>query len=114
MCEAAYQQVLSLLGCFAGEVRGKLQLGAAWWFCDSRDGITRQLKAYANGGGLGMFNGMLTDSRSFSSYARHEFFRRVLCSVVGEWVENGELPLEQAEQTVANVCYNNALSYFGK
>lgn len=114
MCEAAYQQVLSMLGSFAGEVRGKLQLGAAWWFCDSRDGITRQLKAYANGGGLGMFNGMLTDSRSFTSYARHDFFRRVLCSVVGEWVENGELPLEQAEQTVANVCYNNALSYFGK
>ncbi len=110
----SYYQLATLLQDFAGETRGRLQLGAAWWFMDSRDGIEEQLKIYANTSGIGNFNGMLTDSRSFTSYARHDYFRRVLCSLLGEWVKGGECDFESALYAAKNICYYNAESYFGR
>lgn len=71
---------------------GKIQLGAAWWFLDSKDGVEAQMKSLANLGLLGNFVGMLTDSRSFLSYTRHDYFRRIACNLIGGWVENGEYP----------------------
>ena len=109
----SYYPLATMIGDFAGESRGKMQLGAAWWFMDHRDGIREQLKVFANTSGLGLFNGMLTDSRSFVSYARHDYFRRILCSVVGEWVEAGEYPSDHAKKLVADIAYNNAKNYFG-
>ena len=112
--KASYYPLASLLGDFAGESRGRMQLGAAWWFMDSRDGIREQLKIFANTLGLGNFNGMLTDSRSFTSYARHDYFRRILCSVMGKWIDSGEYPMgEAAESIAADVCYYNAKRFFG-
>lgn len=110
----AYYPLATLIGDFAGRSRGRLQLGAAWWFLDHADGIREQLKITALTGSLGYFNGMLTDSRSFVSYARHDYFRRVLCSVIGEWVESGLYPNDpQALDTlVRNICYQNAKNYF--
>lgn len=94
----------ALIGCFqASEGKGKIQLGAAWWFNDNKDGMIEQMKALGNLGLLSTFIGMLTDSRSFLSYTRHEYFRRILCNLIGEWVENGEM--------VQNICYNNAKTY---
>lgn len=96
-------------------IRGKIQFGSGWWFNDHRDGMTEQIKALANLGVLGTFVGMLTDSRSFVSYTRHEYFRRILCNLIGEWVENGEYPkdYESLESIIKDVCYNNAKEYFG-
>lgn len=111
---AAYYPIATMLGNFAGGSRGKLQLGAAWWFNDHRDGIREQLGIFASTGGIGYFNGMLTDSRSFVSYARHDYFRRVLCSVLGEWAEAGEYPSEAATELARKVCYFNAAEYFCK
>ena len=93
---------------------GKIQLGAAWWFNDQKDGIVSQLKTLGNLGALGRFVGMLTDSRSFLSYPRHEYFRRILCNVIGEWVEQGELPDDEAllQRLITDICYRNAKSYF--
>ncbi len=107
--------LLTIGGCFAGEVPGKIQLGSAWWFNDHIDGIREQLKTVANAGVLGQFIGMLTDSRSFLSYFRHEYFRRILCDLIGEWVENGEYPYNEADlkKIITAICYNNAVSYFG-
>jgi len=104
----------TMLGNFAGETPGKMQFGAAWWFCDHRDGIIEQLKLLASTGAFGQFVGMLTDSRSFISYARHEYFRRILCSLVGEWVESGEIPNEPfaLKKLVQDICFNNANDYF--
>ena len=83
----------TLIGCFQGDnIKGKIQFGSAWWFNDHKLGMEEQIKSLANLGLLSAFVGMLTDSRSFLSYTRHEYFRRILCNVIGEWVENGELP----------------------
>lgn len=94
--------------------RGKVQLGSAWWFIDHIEGMTQQLKTLASVGALAPFVGMLTDSRSFLSYPRHEYFRRILCNLIGEWVENGEFTDDRntLEQLVAEICCNNAVSYF--
>ena len=106
----------TMLGCFQnGPVQGKIQFGSAWWFNDQRDGMVEQMKALGNLGMLSRFVGMLTDSRSFVSYPRHEYFRRIFCNLIGEWVENGEYPAdwEYLEKIVKGVCYNNAEAYFG-
>jgi len=97
-----------------GSVPGKLQLGPAWWFHDQKDGIEAQLKALSNMGLLSRFVGMTTDSRSFLSYPRHEYFRRILCNFIGNDVENGELPndMQWLGRIVQDICYNNARSYF--
>lgn len=105
----------TLLGAFQGsEVPGKIQHGSAWWFNDNKTGMTEQLTSLANLSVLGNFVGMLTDSRSFLSYARHEYFRRILCALVGRWVENGELPydLEYLGGLVQDISCRNAKRYF--
>ena len=105
----------TLAFCFTESgVPGKMQLGSAWWFLDQKDGMEKQITALCNLGLLSRFVGMLTDSRSFLSYTRHEYFRRVLCNKLGELVENGEYPndLEFLGQMVENICFNNAKAYF--
>ncbi|MCD8390688.1 MAG: glucuronate isomerase [Firmicutes bacterium] len=94
---------------------GKIQFGSAWWFCDQRDGMEEQMRALANLGALNKFVGMLTDSRSFLSYTRHEYFRRILCNLIGKWVEDGEFPedYETLGKIVEDICFNNAKTYFG-
>lgn len=104
-----------LLGSFQGsDVPGKLQHGSAWWFHDNQQGMRDHMTSLANHGILGNFIGMLTDSRSFLSYARHEYFRRILCQFLGQWVENGEYPDDLATlgAMVKDICYNNAKRYF--
>jgi len=97
-----------------GSVAGKVQYGSAWWFLDQKDGMTKQINALSNMGLLSRFVGMLTDSRSFLSFPRHEYFRRILCNLFGEDVENGELPndLEWIGKVISDICYHNAKSYF--
>jgi glucuronate isomerase len=97
-----------------GSVPGKLQYGSAWWFLDQKDGMEDQMRILANMGLLSRFVGMLTDSRSFLSYPRHEYFRRVLCNMLGRDVEAGLLPNDLAllGQMVENISYNNARAYF--
>jgi glucuronate isomerase len=97
-----------------GTVAGKLQWGSAWWFLDQKDGMTRQINALSNMGLLSRFIGMLTDSRSFLSYPRHEYFRRLLCDIFGNDVESGELPFEKEwlGKLIQDICYNNAKEYF--
>jgi len=97
-----------------GSVAGKIQYGSAWWFLDQKDGMTRQINALSNMGLLSRFIGMLTDSRSFLSYPRHEYFRRILCNLFGEEITNGELPndLEWIGKVVRDICYYNAKQYF--
>ena len=110
------EMLASIMGCFQkGPGRGRIQLGSAWWFLDQKDGMRRQIEALSALGCLGNFVGMLTDSRSFLSYTRHEYFRRILCQKLGEEVERGELPndLEWLGQVVADISYNNAKDYFG-
>lgn len=105
----------TLLGAFqASGIRGKIQHGSAWWFNDHKTGMVKQLTSLANLGVLGNFIGMLTDSRSFLSYARHEYFRRILCNLIGQWVEDGELPAdtEYLGKLVEDICFNNAKEYF--
>lgn len=105
----------TMLGNFQkGPMPGKLQFGSGWWFNDNRDGMEEQLRALANLGCLGRFIGMLTDSRSFVSYPRHEYFRRILCNLLGEWVENGEYPAdyEALKDIVEGISYRNAKEYF--
>ncbi len=106
----------SLLGSFQGTgIPGKLQHGSAWWFNDTKQGMLDQLTSLASTGLLGNFIGMLTDSRSFLSYARHEYFRRILCGLLGGWVESGECPndVPALGRLVQDVCFNNAARYFG-
>ncbi|MBR6915449.1 MAG: glucuronate isomerase [Clostridia bacterium] len=106
----------TLMGCFQkGPSRSRIQLGAAWWFNDHRDGIEAHLKALADLGVLGTFVGMLTDSRSFASYPRHEYFRRILCDLIGGWVERGEYPDDEETlgAIISGICYGNAKEYFG-
>jgi glucuronate isomerase len=97
-----------------GSVAGKVQFGSAWWFLDQKDGMTKQINALSNMGMLSRFVGMLTDSRSFLSYPRHEYFRRLLCNLFGEEIENGELPadIEWIGKVIQGICYNNAKNYF--
>lgn len=105
----------TLMGCFQdSQARGKIQLGSGWWFNDQRDGMEEQLKAFANLGALATFVGMLTDSRSFLSYTRHEYFRRILCNLIGHWVENGEYPNDEESlaKIVSDISYYNAKNYF--
>lgn len=110
----SYYPLATMIGDFAGQCAGKMQLGAAWWFMDHRDGIREQLHIFADTAGLGLFNGMLTDSRSFVSYARHDYFRRIFCSVIGEWVEAGEYPndIEALAELAGNVAFYNAKKFF--
>jgi len=98
-----------------GSAAGKIQWGSAWWFLDQKDGMTRQLNALSNMGLLSRFVGMLTDSRSFLSFPRHEYFRRILCNLFGEEIENGELPgdINWIGTLVQDICYYNARNYFG-
>ena len=105
----------SLIGNFQkGPVKSLIQLGAAWWFNDQKDGMEAQLKALANLGILGTFVGMLTDSRSFVSYARHEYFRRILCNMIGDLVDGCEYPNDETmlKKIIQGICYQNADSYF--
>lgn len=105
----------TILGCFqdAG-VAGKIQQGSAWWFNDHKTGMIKQMTSLANLGLLGNFLGMLTDSRSFLSYSRHEYFRRILCELIGDWVENGEYPDDERMLgiIIKDISYNNAVRYF--
>ncbi|NLR59101.1 glucuronate isomerase [Chitinophaga polysaccharea] len=98
-----------------GSVAGKIQFGAAWWFLDQKEGMIRQMNALSNMGLISRFVGMLTDSRSFLSYPRHEYFRRLLCDLLGDEIEKGEIPadFQLVGSMVQDVCYNNAKSYFG-
>lgn len=98
-----------------GSVPAKMQYGSAWWFLDQKDGMEKQMNTLSNMGLLSRFVGMITDSRSFLSYPRHEYFRRILCNLLGQDVENGELPAEMdwLGKMVENICYYNAKSYFG-
>ena len=110
------EQLDTILGCFqTDEIPGKIQHGSAWWFCDTKSGMEDQMISLANLGLLGNFVGMLTDSRSFLSYTRHDYFRRILCNIIGKWVENGEYPNNDAslKKIVEGVCYYNAARYFG-
>lgn len=105
----------TILGCFQGtEVPGKIQHGSGWWFNDTKTGMIDQMTSLANLGLLGNFIGMLTDSRSFLSYTRHEYFRRIMCNLIGTWVENGEYPadMKQLGQIVEDIASNNAQRYF--
>ena len=97
-----------------GSYPGKMQFGSGWWFLDQKDGMIKQMNALSNMGLLSRFIGMLTDSRSFLSFPRHEYFRRILCDLFGEEIENGELPndIEWTGKVVQDICYNNALHYF--
>ena len=97
-----------------GSVAGKIQWGSAWWFLDQKDGMTKQINALSNMGLLSRFVGMLTDSRSFLSFPRHEYFRRLLCNLFGEEIENGELPndLQWTGKIIQDICFNNAKEYF--
>ena len=109
------EQLVTLAGCFqSDEIPGKIQHGSAWWFNDTKSGMEAQMRSLANLGLLGNFVGMLTDSRSFLSYARHDYFRRILCNLIGHWVENGEYPDDEAalKKIVEGVCYCNAVRYF--
>jgi glucuronate isomerase len=107
--------IATMIGNFQdGSVPGKIQFGSGWWFLDQKDGMEKQINALSNLGLLSRFVGMLTDSRSFLSYTRHEYFRRTLCNIIGNDVENGELPhdMELLGQMVENICFNNARDYF--
>jgi glucuronate isomerase len=97
-----------------GESNAKVQFGSAWWFLDQKDGMVKQINALSNMGLLSKFVGMLTDSRSFLSYPRHEYFRRILCNLFGEEIENGELPndMKWTGKIISDICYYNALEYF--
>jgi len=106
----------ALMGSFQGEgIPGKMQFGSAWWFNDNIDGMTEQMKTLANVGLLSKFVGMVTDSRSFLSYPRHEYFRRILCNLIGEWAEKGEVPddMDLLGKIVQDISFNNAVNYFG-
>ena len=109
------EQIGTILGCFqSSEVPGKIQHGPAWWFNDTKSGMEDQMKSLANLGILGNFIGMLTDSRSFLSYTRHDYFRRIMCNLIGGWVENGEYPNDDAalKKIVEGISYYNAKRYF--
>jgi glucuronate isomerase len=106
----------SMIGNFQdGSIPGKVQFGSGWWFLDQKEGMEWQMNALSNLGLLSRFVGMVTDSRSFMSYPRHEYFRRVLCNLLGRDIENGEIPNDDAvlEELIGNICFGNASRYFG-
>ena len=106
----------TMIGNFQGDgIRGKIQFGSGWWFNDQRDGMLEQMRSLANLGVLGNFIGMLTDSRSLVSYTRHEYFRRILCNLVGNWVDSGEYPNDEdmLGEIIRGISYENSVSYFG-
>ncbi|MDY5627308.1 MAG: glucuronate isomerase [Clostridia bacterium] len=106
----------TMLGNFQrGGIKGKIQMGSAWWFNDNIDGMVNQIKSLGNLGALSAFVGMLTDSRSFLSYPRHEYFRRILCNIIGTWVENGEFSSDEdiLKEIIEGISFNNAKAYFG-
>ena len=110
-----YYPLGTLMGCYqGGGMKGKIQLGSGWWFCDHKDGMEEQMKTLANLGSLPAFIGMLTDSRSFLSYSRHEYFRRIMCNLIGNWVENGEVPYDEENlgRIVRAISFDNAQKYF--
>ena len=110
------QAIGTILGCFQDSTAvAKIQQGSAWWFNDHKTGMQDQMISLANLGNLSGFVGMLTDSRSFLSYTRHDYFRRILCDLLGTWVENGEYPADYdtLAEIVKGICYNNAVRYFG-
>ncbi|WP_282944301.1 glucuronate isomerase [Bifidobacterium pullorum] len=109
-----YMPIITVLGCFQGGMKQRLALGNAWWFNDTRTGIRRQLQTMAEGSLLGNFVGMTTDSRSFLSFPRHEFFRRILCELLGEWASRGEIPsdVDTLAPLVQDVSYDNARALF--
>ncbi|MEX2336381.1 MAG: glucuronate isomerase, partial [Fulvivirga sp.] len=105
----------SMIGNFNdGSIKGKVQFGSGWWFLDQKDGIIKQLNALSNMGMVSCFIGMLTDSRSFLSFPRHEYFRRILCDLFGAEMASGELPddMELVGKTIADISYHNAKEYF--
>ena len=109
-------QIGTILGCFQNsEVPGKIQHGSAWWFNDHKIGMEEQMTRLASLGLLGNFVGMLTDSRSFLSYPRHEYFRRILCDLIGSMVERGLYPadMDTLKKIVCDISFNNAKEYFG-
>ena len=109
-------QIAAMIGCFQGaDHPGKLQHGSAWWFNDTKTGMIEQITNLANHSVLGRFIGMLTDSRSLLSYTRHEYFRRILCELIGSWVDNGEYPadMEALGKMAEDISYNNTRAYFG-
>ena len=106
----------TVIGCFqGGGIKNRIQQGSAWWFNDHLNGMTEQMKSLASLSCLGNFIGMLTDSRSFLSYTRHDYFRRIMCNLIGDWVENGEYPNEEKllKEIVRGISYNNTVEYFG-
>ena len=108
--------IVTTMNCFQGDgIRGKMQHGSAWWFNDHKIGMQEQMQTLANDGMLANFVGMLTDSRSFLSYTRHEYFRRILCDFIGTLVENGEYPADEKllKEMVEDISYNNAVNYLG-
>ncbi|MFD1093891.1 glucuronate isomerase [Providencia vermicola] len=105
----------TMIGNFqGGGIAGKIQFGSGWWFNDQKDGMLRQLEQLSQLGLLSQFVGMLTDSRSFLSYTRHEYFRRILCNMLGTWAVNGEVPHDETMlgKLVQDICFNNAVNYF--
>ena len=109
-------EIVTLLGCFqSDEAQGKLQYGPAWWFLDHKTGMEKHLEDLCATGHIGTFIGMLTDSRSFLSYPRHLYFRRILCNYLGTLMERGEMTNDTAlaGKVVRDICYNNAVRYFG-
>ncbi|MDV7104632.1 glucuronate isomerase [Vibrio sp. TH_r3] len=109
------EMIATMIGNFqGGGIAGKIQFGSGWWFNDQKDGMQRQIEQLSQLGLLSQFIGMLTDSRSFLSYTRHEYFRRILCNMIGCWVESGEMPNDMSllGQMVENICFNNAKHYF--
>ena len=110
------EMIAAMIGNFQGDgIPGKIQFGSGWWYNDQKDGMERQINALSNMGLLSRFVGMLTDSRSFLSYPRHEYFRRILCNLFGRDIENGELPADfkLVGTIVEDICYRNAVAYFG-
>ena len=108
--------IVTTMNCFQGDgIKGKLQHGSAWWFNDHKKGMQEQMETLANDGMLANFIGMLTDSRSFLSYTRHEYFRRILCDFIGTLVENGEYPNDDKvlKEIIEDISYNNAVNYLG-
>ncbi|MBQ1955275.1 MAG: glucuronate isomerase [Clostridia bacterium] len=110
-----FYPMIALCGCFTDSgVKAKTQFGSAWWFIDNRDGMEKQMRDTASMNLLSAFVGMLTDSRSFLSYPRHEYFRRIFCNLVGQWVDDGEFPFDRKalDKIVSGVCFENAEKYF--
>jgi glucuronate isomerase len=108
-------EIMTLIGCFqSGEAKGKIQYGAAWWFLDNKVGMEKHLEDLCATGHIGAFVGMLTDSRSFLSYPRHHYFRRILCNYLGTLIENGEMTSDKSivSSVIKDICYNNAVKYF--